>query len=160
MCKNMSASRLWRIRWSIPLRSTPKAVCTNATATWWITAACVSAISPKRTAERPTRWTTLKSTGWRSSTLPSNSEVVKSCSRFRRRNGNGKNPDGQGVKSGDFFAPFAKKYYSSLDRLDSRNGYRTGIVFNGEICYTWVSKLTSVTRRIELNERSNVFNTK
>ena len=42
--------------------------------------------------------------------------------RFRRRNANGKNPDGQGFKSGDFFAPFAKKYYSSLDGLDSRNG--------------------------------------
>ncbi len=34
--------------------------------------------------------------------------------RFRRRNGNGKNPDGQGFKSGDFFAPCAKKYYSAL----------------------------------------------
>ena len=42
--------------------------------------------------------------------------------RFRRRNGNGKNPDSQGGKSGDFFAPCAKKYYSALDRLDSRNG--------------------------------------
>ena len=42
--------------------------------------------------------------------------------RFRRRNGNGKNPDGQGFKSGDFFAHFAKKYYSPLDGLDSRNG--------------------------------------
>ena len=43
--------------------------------------------------------------------------------------GNGKNPDGQGFKSGDFFAPSAKKYYSSLDGLDSRNGRRMGIVF-------------------------------
>ena len=34
--------------------------------------------------------------------------------RFRQRNGNGKNPDGQDFKGGDFFAPFAKKYYSSL----------------------------------------------
>ena len=49
--------------------------------------------------------------------------------RFRRRNGNGKNPDGQGFKSGDFFALFAKKYYSSLDGLDSRNGRRTGLLF-------------------------------
>ena len=56
--------------------------------------------------------------------------------RFRRRNGNGKNPDGQGFKSGDFFASCAKKYYSALDRLDSRNGCRTGIVFSGEMCYT------------------------
>ncbi|MCX4300553.1 MAG: hypothetical protein OSJ73_26760, partial [Lachnospiraceae bacterium] len=50
--------------------------------------------------------------------------------RFRRRNGNGKNPDGQGFKSGDFFALFAKKYYSSLDGLDSRNGRRTGDCFS------------------------------
>lgn len=28
--------------------------------------------------------------------------------RFRRRNGNGKNPDGQGFKSGDFFAHLRK----------------------------------------------------
>ena len=49
--------------------------------------------------------------------------------RFRRRNGNGKNPDGQGFKSGDFFAPFAKKYYSSLDGLDSRNGVEWGLFF-------------------------------
>ena len=48
--------------------------------------------------------------------------------RFRRRNGNGKNPDGQGFKSGDFFALFAKKYYSSLDRLDSRNGVKYSLV--------------------------------
>lgn len=34
----------------------------------------------------------------------------------------GKNPAGQGFKSGDFFAFFAKNYYSSLDRLDGRNG--------------------------------------
>ena len=60
----------------------------------------------------------------------------------------------------EIFCALCEKNYSSLDRLDSRNGYRTGIVFSGEICYTWVSKLTSVTRRIELNERSNVFNTK
>ena len=32
--------------------------------------------------------------------------------RFRRRNGNGKNPDGQGFKSGDFLR--SKKYYSAL----------------------------------------------
>ena len=62
--------------------------------------------------------------------------------RFRRRNGNGKNPDSQGFKSGDFFAPCAKKYYSSLDGLDSRNGHRTGIVCSRKMCYTWVSKLT------------------
>ena len=42
----------------------------------------------------------------------------------------------------DFFAHFAKKFYSSLDGLDSRNGYRTGIVFSGEICYTWCNTLT------------------
>ena len=44
MCWNMSASRLWRIRWSIPLRSTPTAVCTDAIAIWWTTAAYASAI--------------------------------------------------------------------------------------------------------------------
>jgi len=55
--------------------------------------------------------------------------------RFRRRNGNGKNPDGQGFKNGDFFAPHAKKYYSSLDGLDRRNGHKTGIVFGDEMCY-------------------------
>ncbi|MCX4379945.1 MAG: hypothetical protein OSJ61_27970 [Lachnospiraceae bacterium] len=48
--------------------------------------------------------------------------MKNSVLRFRRRNGYGKNPDGQGFKSGDFFAPSAKKYYSSLDGLDSRNG--------------------------------------
>lgn len=42
--------------------------------------------------------------------------------RFRRRNGNGKNPDSQGFKSGDFFASFEKKYYSYLEGLDSRSG--------------------------------------
>ena len=36
----------------------------------------------------------------------------------------------------------SKKYYSALDGLDSRNGDRTGIVFSGEMCYTWGSKLT------------------
>ena len=45
--------------------------------------------------------------------------------RFRRRNGNGKNPDSQGV------------------RVDRRNGDRTGIVFIGDMCYTWVSKQTN-----------------
>ena len=62
--------------------------------------------------------------------------------RFRRRNGGGKNPDSQGVKSGDFFASFAKKYDSSLDGLDSRNGRKTLIACGGEMCYTWGSKLT------------------
>ena len=42
--------------------------------------------------------------------------------RFRRRKGSGKNPDGQGVKSGDFFVLCAEKYDSSLDGPDSRNG--------------------------------------
>ena len=43
-------------------------------------------------------------------------------------------------ESGDFLR--SKKYYSALDGLDSRNGDRTGIVFGGEMCYTWVSKKT------------------
>ena len=42
--------------------------------------------------------------------------------RFRRRKGSGKNPDGQGVKGGDFFVLGAEKYDSSLDGPDSRNG--------------------------------------
>ena len=50
--------------------------------------------------------------------------------RFRRRNGSGKNPDGQGFKSGDFFASFVKKYYLSLDRLNSQNGLRAEIAFH------------------------------
>ncbi len=48
--------------------------------------------------------------------------------------GNGKNPDGQGFKSGDFLR--SKKYYSALDCLDSRNGDRTGIVCGEKLCYT------------------------
>ncbi|RKJ75331.1 hypothetical protein D7Y41_33360, partial [Anaerotruncus sp. 1XD22-93] len=62
---------------------------------------------------------------------------------FRRRNGNGKNPDGQGFKSGDFFAHFAKKYYSSLDSLDRRNGLGMKIVFSRKMCYTCGRKLIS-----------------
>ena len=62
--------------------------------------------------------------------------------RFRRQNGGGKNPDGQRGKSGNFFASFAEKYYSSLDGLDSRNGHKTLIARGGEMCYTWGSKLT------------------
>ncbi len=57
--------------------------------------------------------------------------------RFRRRNGNGKNPDGQGFKIGDFFAHFAKKYYSSLDGMDSRNGRRTRIAFRYWVWYNF-----------------------
>ncbi|MGL5514535.1 MAG: hypothetical protein ACRDBM_15055, partial [Sporomusa sp.] len=34
-----------------------------------------------------------------------------------------KNSDGQGFKSGYFFALSAEKYYSSLDRLDRRNDW-------------------------------------
>lgn len=61
--------------------------------------------------------------------------------RFRRRNGSGKNPDGQGVKSGDFFAPFAKKYDSSLDSLDSRNGHKVLIASGEKVCYTCNRKI-------------------
>ena len=49
--------------------------------------------------------------------------------RFRRRNAGGKNPDGQGFKSGDFFASSAKKYYSPLDGLDRRNGAKCRLLF-------------------------------
>ena len=55
--------------------------------------------------------------------------------RFQQRNDNGKNPGGQGFKRGDFFARFAKKYYSPLDGLDRRNGHRTGIVFRNLVWY-------------------------
>ena len=61
--------------------------------------------------------------------------VVKSCSPFSAAKWQRQKSRRSRGKSGDFFAP-AKKYYSSLDGLDSRNGYRTEIVFSGEICYT------------------------
>ncbi len=48
----------------------------------------------------------------------------------------------QTVKGKSGFFRTREKYYSALDGLDSRNGYRTGIVFSGEMCYTRVSKLT------------------
>ena len=54
---------------------------------------------------------------------------------FGKRNATAKNPNGQGFKSGDFFAPFAKKYYSSLDGLDSRNGRRKFIAQHLQIWY-------------------------
>ena len=50
----------------------------------------------------------------------------------RRRNDNGKNPDGQGFKSGDFFAVSAKKYDSALDGLDRRNGSKKPLFLAGE----------------------------
>lgn len=31
----------------------------------------------------------------------------------------------------------------TVNRLDSQNGHRTGIALRGEMCYTWVSKLTN-----------------
>jgi hypothetical protein len=48
----------------------------------------------------------------------------------------------QTVKGGEwrFFAE--QKILLGLDGLDSRNGDRTGIVFSGEMCYTWVNKPT------------------
>lgn len=49
--------------------------------------------------------------------------------RFRRRNGNGKNSDSQGFKGGDFFALFAKKYYPSLDGLDSGTDGKYRLLF-------------------------------
>lgn len=51
--------------------------------------------------------------------------------RFRRRNGNGKNPDGQGFKSGDYLRSLRKKYYSSLDGLDRRNGMKRPLFLAG-----------------------------
>ena len=54
----------------------------------------------------------------------------------------------KGLRVEIFFAPCAKKYYSSLDSLDRRNGYRTEIVFSREMCYTWVSKLIDKSRLV------------
>ena len=45
----------------------------------------------------------------------------------------------KGLRVEIFSQVFAKKYYSALDGLDSRNGYRTGIVFNREMCYTRIN---------------------
>ena len=47
---------------------------------------------------------------------------LKSCSPFSAAKCHGKNPDGQGFKGGDFFAPCAKKYDPPLDGLDRWNG--------------------------------------
>lgn len=67
--------------------------------------------------------------------------VVQDCknpvSCFRQRNGCSKNPDSQGVKSGDVSASFAKKHDSFLDCLDSRNGHKALIAYGGKICYTY-----------------------
>ena len=62
--------------------------------------------------------------------------LVKSCSPLSAAKWQRQKSRQSRGKSGDFFAPCAKKYYSSLDRLDSRNGDRAGIVLSGEICYT------------------------
>ena len=42
----------------------------------------------------------------------------------------------------DALAGLLEDAVGGLDRLDSRNGYRTGIVFSGKMCYTWFNKLT------------------
>ena len=47
-----------------------------------------------------------------------------SCSPFSAAKCHGKNPACQWFKGGDFFAPFAKKYYPSIDRLDRCNGQK------------------------------------
>ena len=49
--------------------------------------------------------------------------------RFRRRKGSGKNPDGQGFKSGDFFALCAEKYDSSLDEIFRLQGTKVIEIF-------------------------------
>ena len=54
---------------------------------------------------------------------------------FLQNEADDKNPDSQGFKSGDFFALFAKKYGSSLDGLDSRNGHKIPIAYGVEMCY-------------------------
>ena len=67
--------------------------------------------------------------------------IVKSCSPFSAAKWQRQKSRRSRGKSG-FFAK--QKILLGLDGLDSRNGHRTGIVFSGEICYTWVSKFTSV----------------
>jgi len=62
--------------------------------------------------------------------------IVKSCSPFSAAKWQRQKSRWSKGKSGDFFAPCAKKYYSALHGLDRRNGHRTGIVLIGEICYT------------------------
>ena len=54
-----------------------------------------------------------------------------SCSLFSAAKYHGKNPYGQGFKSGDFLARFAKKYYSALDGLYRWNDRETIIVLDG-----------------------------
>ena len=57
---------------------------------------------------------------------------LKSCSPFSAAKCHGKNPDAQGDKGGDFFAPCAKKYDPTLDGLDRRNGAKCGLLFDNE----------------------------
>ena len=63
------------------------------------------------------------------------SVYLVSVPRFRRRNGSGKNPSGQGVQGGDFFALFAKNTTRPLTVWDC---LRQGDV----LCSVQVSKLT------------------
>ena len=57
--------------------------------------------------------------------------------RFRRRNGNGKNPDGQGFKSGDFFAHFAKKTTRPLTVWIVGTDVERGIAFRNWVWYNF-----------------------
>ena len=63
--------------------------------------------------------------------------IVKSCSPFSAAKWQRQKSRQSRGQSGDFLR--SKKYYSALDGLDSRNGYITGIVCGGEMCYTWVN---------------------
>jgi len=38
----------------------------------------------------------------------------------------------------EIFSPCAKKYYSSLDSLDRRNGRRTGVAFHDWVWYNFL----------------------
>ena len=60
--------------------------------------------------------------------------IVKFCSPFSAAKWQRQKSRRSKGKNGDFLR--SKKYYSALDGLDRRNGYRTGIVFDGEMCYT------------------------
>ena len=77
---------------------------------------------------------------------------MKSCSPFSAAKWRGKNPDGQGCKGGDFFAPFAKKYYPSLDGLDRRNG-RKGGRRNGAKCSLSLVGRYGIILSVEFDKR-------
>lgn len=61
----------------------------------------------------------------------------------------GQNPDGQGFKSRRFFRVLCEKILLVPDGLDSRNGYRTLIVFGRKMCCIWYT--------VELNKKEGAI---